>query len=267
MTRSAATQVASGTRTFIGGGQRNTASIEESVVCGGYGNSTTNYWSFVGGGYVNTASGEKGAVVGGRQNAASGIESFVGGGSLNVASGGGSVVAGGGDNNITATNNTASGQYAAILGGIAGLADRYGIQSHASGSFAAQGDAQRIRAVLRNKTTNATATELFLNGSTLRLTVPSGKVMSGIINCTGVKSDGSAVAHYVREFSIKNVAGTTTLVGSNTIGTDTEDNASTDISVTANDTNDAINISVTGIASETWRWVASVDAVEVAYGT
>jgi hypothetical protein len=24
---------------------------------------------------------------------------------------------------------------------------------------------------------------------------------------------------------------------------------------------------VTGIAAETWRWVASVDAVEIAYGT
>jgi hypothetical protein len=83
----------------------------------------------------------------------------------------------------------------------------------------------------------------------------------------GIKSDGSAAACYKRKVAIKNVAGTTSLVGSvETIGTDIEDNASTDVSITADDTNDALDISVTGIASETWRWVAVVEGVEIAYG-
>jgi hypothetical protein len=34
-----------------------------------------------------------------------------------------------------------------------------------------------------------------------------------------------------------------------------------------NDTNDALKVEVTGILDETWRWVASVDAVEIAYGS
>ena len=152
--------------------------------------------------------------------------------------------------------------------GVQSVADRYYIFTHAAGNFSAIGDAQRLRAVLRNKTTTNSAVELFLDGGTTptRFTIPSGKVCSMLINITGVKSDGSAVAHYVRQYSLKNVAGTTSEVYAPvTIGTDNA--AGTSISITASDANDAINISVTGITSETWRWVASIDAVEVAYGT
>lgn len=85
---------------------------------------------------------------------------------------------------------------------------------------------------------------------------------------SGIKSDGSAIANYVRRVVIKNVGGTTSLVGSvETIGTDIEDNASTDVVITADDTNDALQISVTGITAETWRWVAVVEGLEIAYGT
>jgi hypothetical protein len=144
------------------------------------------------------------------------------------------------------------------------------IVAYANGSFGptstSLGDAQQIRTVLFCKTTDDSATEMFITGATTRLTVPSGKVIAMLVNITGVKSDGSAVAHYVRQYAIKNVGGTTTEVYAPvTIGTDNA--ASTSISLSANDTNDALKIEVTGIASETWRWVASVDAVEVAYGT
>jgi regulator of RNase E activity RraA len=85
---------------------------------------------------------------------------------------------------------------------------------------------------------------------------------------SGIKSDGSAVAKYIREGTIKNVSGTTSLAGSIiTVGTDHEDNASTDVTITADDTNDALQINVTGIAAETWRWAAIVQGVEIAYGT
>jgi hypothetical protein len=143
------------------------------------------------------------------------------------------------------------------------------IQVQSCGRFAASGDAQRISVVLRGKTTTNTAVELLTAGfitSSTRLTIPSGKVMAMLVNITGVKSDGSAVAHYVRQYAIKNVGGTTSEVYAPvTIGTDNA--VSTSIAISANDTNDALKIECTGIASETWRWVASVDAVEVAYGS
>jgi hypothetical protein len=107
-----------------------------------------------------------------------------------------------------------------------------------------------------------------LDGSTTRLTITSGKVMSAICRICGIKSDGSAVANYVRRVVIKNVGGTTALVGTvETVGTDIEDNASTDVAITADNTNDALQINVTGIAAETWRWVAVVEGLEIAYGT
>jgi ABC-type proline/glycine betaine transport system permease subunit len=140
------------------------------------------------------------------------------------------------------------------------------MQAHAAGQFAAIGDAQRARFVLRNKTTDATPTELFLDGASVRLTIPSGKVLGLTINITGINSTGATVAHYLRQYALKNVAGTTSEVYAPvTIGTDNA--AGTTIALSANDTNDALRVEVTGIAAETWRWVASVDAVEIAYGT
>jgi hypothetical protein len=62
------------------------------------------------------------------------------------------------------------------------------------------------------RTTTNSAVELFLDGSSTRLTIPSGKVLGLTINITGIKSDGSAVAHYLRQYCLKNVAGTTTEV-------------------------------------------------------
>jgi hypothetical protein len=90
--------------------------------------------------------------------------------------------------------------------------------------------------------------------------------MGMLINITGVKSDGTAVAHYVRQYALKNVAGTTSEVYAPVvIGTDNA--AGTSIAISANDTNDALKIECTGVASETWRWIAVVDSTDLGYGT
>jgi hypothetical protein len=120
------------------------------------------------------------------------------------------------------------------------------------------------------KTTNSTPTTMLIGfGYTnTQFTIPSGKIMFADILISGIKSDGSAAACYKRKVAIKNVGGTTSLVGTvETIGTDIEDNASTDVAITADNTNDALQINVTGIAAETWRWVAVVEGLEIAYGT
>ena len=221
--------VASGNLSVIVGGDRNRASATWSAVVGGNVNQATNNLTFIGGGLENVASGEFGVVGGGYQN-------------------------------------TASGYVSAILGGFNGLADRRGLQAHASGQFAARGDAQRIRAVSRCKTTTNAAVEMALDGSTTYLTIPSGKVIFCNIKVVGVKSDGAVVATYERQYAAKNVAGTSSEVFAPvTIGTDNA--SSTSLEVATVDAGDYIRIRPTGIASETWRWVASVDAVEVAYGT
>jgi hypothetical protein len=140
------------------------------------------------------------------------------------------------------------------------------MSANASGIFSAAGDAQRARFVMRNKTTTNSAVELFLDGSSTRLTIPSGKVLALTINICGISSTGAAVAHYLRQYALKNVSGTTSEVYAPiTIGTDNA--AGTSIALSASDASDALIVSVTGTASTVWRWVASVDAVEVAYGT
>jgi hypothetical protein len=139
------------------------------------------------------------------------------------------------------------------------------MHARASGRFGANGDAQRARFVMRCKTTTNTGVEMALDGSTTYLGIPSGKIIACTINITGSKSDGTAVAHYLRQYCVKNVGGTSSEVYAPvTIGTDNA--AGTTIALSANNADDTLRILVTGIAAETWRWVASVDAVEVAYG-
>jgi hypothetical protein len=208
------------------------------------------------GGTANTASANYAVVAGGQSGTASGINSFVAGGQTNLASGSSSFV--------TGSSNIASAVGAFAFGVIAS-SDRRGMLAQAAGQFSAQGDAQRAGFVLRCKTTTNSAVEMALDGATTYLSIPSGKVISMTIKISGVKSDGSAVAHYVRQYAIKNVGGTSSQVYAPvTIGSDNA--AGTVIALSANDTDDTLRISVTGIASETWRWVASVDAVEIGYG-
>jgi hypothetical protein len=273
LSRSAAADVANGPYSCIGGGQRNVASGAYSVVGGGQVTVASGSNSFAGGGLGVTASGNNSFAGGGQSNTAAGAHNFVGGGQSNASSGSHSVISGGlanivsGNNScvIGGQNNNASAGWAVVLGGVYGLADRVALLAHSAGRFSNPGDAQRTHAVLRNKTTTNSAVELFIDGVGSRYTVTSGKVISMLINITGTKSDGTAVAHYLRQYSIKNVGGTTSQVyAAVTVGTDNA--AGTSIALSADDTNDSLKIEVTGVASETWRWVASVDAVEVGYG-
>jgi hypothetical protein len=261
--RSAATQVASGSRSVCVGNYstasgliavaiNGTATGQGAVAING---SVTNGGVAIGEGA--NASGHNAYVLG-RSSTASGVDSMSLGGS-NTASANRSFASG--------LLCTASAQ-SAYAEGVTAKADRYAMRAFSSGNFGGIGDCQSVDFRVFNKTTNATPTTLFLDGSAIRLTIPSGKVMSALCRICGIKSDGSAVANYVRRVVIKNVGGATFLVGSvETIGTDIEDNASTDVAITADNTNDALQIDVTGIAAETWRWVAVVEGLEIAYGT
>jgi hypothetical protein len=239
---------------------------KNSAIIGGFNNtiSATAESNFLAGGYQNviSAASTLSGIIGGGICEIKKRDSFIGAGRYNVVDAECSAILGGGNGSVG--NEIVSNQ-SGILAGFAARCDRVGMQSHANGRFANNGDAQRARFVMRNKTTTNSAVELFLDGSATRLTIPSGKIFAFTINISGVKSDGSAVAHYLRQYCLKNVAGTMTQVYAPvTIGTDNA--AGTTIALSANDTNDALKVEVTGIAAETWRWVASVDAVEIAYG-
>ena len=251
--------------TAVGGTARGAGAVDFQRTRGDAGRVASGSNSVICGGTENTASGASSAIVGGYFNSASNDFSFVGNGFSNVANGLNSVVCGGGLSNIS-RGNTASAQSAGILCGLTGLADRYAMQAHSAGFFNDNGDAQRARFVLRCFTTTNAAVEMALDGGTTYLTIPSKKVIFMNIKVVGTKTDGSAVATYERQYAVKNVAATSSEVYAPvTIGTDNA--AGTSLEVATVDAGDYVRIRPTGITSEVWRWVASVDAVEVRYAT
>ena len=258
--RTTAAQVASGTASFTAG-VNNTASNTGCVACGSSNTASgTNSFAF---GTLCTAGGNEGSFAGGYNSSTTGGQaSFAHGNSCSASGAYEGCVAHG-------YECTASGR-GSRANGYASQADRSGQVASAYHRFAARGDAQYSRFHLMAKTTNSTPTTMLIGfGYTnTQFTIPSGKIMFADILISGIKSDGSAAACYKRKVAIKNVGGTTSLVGTvETIGTDIEDNASTDVAITADNTNDALQINVTGIAAETWRWVAVVEGLEIAYGT
>jgi len=153
---------------------------------------------------------------------------------------------------------TASGANGTVALGANTSATINGQFAFSSGRPSGSGISQFTVFTLYGNTTTNSAVELFAGadqGGAVRFSIPSGHVMTGLVHIVGSKSDGAAVASYMRQVTIKNVGGTTSLVGTvNLVGTD--EAAGTSISITANDTNDALKIECTGVASETWRWIA-----------
>jgi hypothetical protein len=234
LSRAAVTQVASGNYSVVGGGANNTAREGYTVVGGGRGNSAQG----------GVGADVYASVLGGDANSAQASYASIGGG----------------------LGNLAVSDSAFVAGGRQARADRVGMFAHSAGQFSAVGDAQSGRFVLRCKTTTNAAVEMALNGASSYLTIPSGKVIFCNIKIVGTRSDGIAVATYERQYAVKNVGGASSQIYAPvTIGTDNA--AGTSLSVSVNVGFSYISIQPTGISAQTWRWVAVVDAVEVAYGT
>jgi hypothetical protein len=253
------------------------------TVGGGYGNRAGNgdqtpddaKLATVGGGYHNTASGSYATVGGGQNNTASGNDASVGGGDGNTASGGYATVGGGFSNRASGSAatvggggfNTASGNYAVVPGGKHAVASHYGELAFAGDYFFVNGDAQASLYTLRSTTTDATATELFLDfAETQRITIAAGRALTFDILVTAKAASG-VVAGYKFAGVIKNNSGTTILVGSvaNLLTAEDASAAGWNVTVTADNTNDSLKITVTGAASTTIRWHAVVRTSELSF--
>lgn len=290
--RAASTQVASGARSTILGGENNTASGTEAAVVGGDSNLVSSSRGFIGGGQSNSVTtNNEAAVVGGQGNLASGAQAIVGAGDTNVASGEESGVLSGTGNQATgqrsgvlagSTNvasgtisaivggndNTAAGNRSAIVGGDGAATDKWGQISHGAGKFAAQGDAQSSEFIWRIATADATANvEMFLDGSSLRAAIPTGKAWAFTILLVGRKTDGVAACWEVKG-GAKNIAGAATLIAAVTTtviadGTGATWGVAGGFVVDA--TSDYLRLRVTGAAASSIRWVAHGRIVEVAH--
>ena len=271
--RDSAAQVASGTNATVGGGQRNTASGSDATVVGGDKN-TASGASSVCGGTSSIASGQF-ATAFGRQAVASGSQSFsVGGGtSQNIASGQNSIAMGG-TNNASGSyalaigqQNTASGNYSFAFGKGA-TADKHGQYAHAAGSYGSLGDCQYDRYTILRITTDATPLQMSMNNgapatsTTISIANDSTCAFRALVTARRADADNES-AGYIIEGVIDNNAGTTAFVGTPTVTVLAEDTPAWDVTVTADNTNDALVFTVTGEVGKTIRWGAVVELMKV----
>lgn len=255
---------ASGQYSAISGGRENNISSSYAAISGGYGNTASNSYGFVGGGTSNTASGDTSTVSGGSSNVASGTRSVISGGSGNAASGSYGFVGGG-------ASNTSSGQYSMANGYFATTRGIYGMQAYASGRFSSQGDAQTGLYLLREETTDATAAALVTNSfsatSNNQVIVAnnSAYTFKGIIVARENSTGDAKFWEITGAIEKGATVGTTALVGTPTVTTVAEDSGASawSVSLSADTSNGALKIAVTGEASHTIKWVARVETVEV----
>ncbi len=244
----------------IGGGQDNQLQGLHSVIGGGLENEIVLSKSFIGGGYSNKIGGEYSAIGGGYDNQIAKTYSFIGGGNSNLTLGYYTVIGGGDD-------NTAVKEYSSVIGGQGAITMNYGQMAQASGTFATQGDAQTSVFVLRNQTTDATATSLFLDGAGQQIAMPGNGAMTFHILIVG-KTTGNSGPPIVGGFEVSGTAfdnaGSATLVGPLNIIPFGAGGGWT-VTVGPGTFTQFLDIQVTGTASTTIDWVARVQTAEVIF--
>jgi hypothetical protein len=176
--------------------------------------------------------------------------------------------------------NQTNADYASTPGGYRANAALYGQQAHASGYFAAVGDAQAHELVFRASVTGTAITELFLNGSTIRAILPStNTIWQGIVDIVAVTTavgNGTGTAGDIvgteYKVTIKRIGTSTVIVGTvQEIGTTNSDTSmSTSVfTLDADDTNEALRLrftppSTSGTTS-TYRVVATFRGTQIRY--
>jgi hypothetical protein len=245
MVRSAATQVASGASAVIGGGENNTASGSQSAVPGGSNNFAAGTASFAGGQSGTTGSSATSAIAYGANATANGLQS-------------------------AAFGNTATGDVSMAVGANA-IARTRGSVANSSGQFAAQGDAQVERLVHRISTANATPTALSANGvapaAATCAVLPNNSVFAFEITIAAkVSSFGDRATYKITGQISRNASAAATAIdGTPTITTIASIGGASAwvAAVNANTTLGSLEVTVTGAASTTIKWVASIVLTEV----
>ncbi|MBI3257872.1 MAG: hypothetical protein HYZ54_00070 [Ignavibacteriae bacterium] len=106
-------------------------------------------------------------------------------------------------------------------------------------------------------TSNSTSQELFLDGNSLRLIVSINTTYLFKILLLGHGTDNADVACYEFSGAISNRAGTTAIVGTVSKNIIVETDSTWDADVTADDTNDALVVTVTGASGKNIYWEAA----------
>jgi hypothetical protein len=230
-------------------------SVNNSAVGGiafGYLNSITNSFLF--------SSGNFGIAIG---NSNTVTAPTVGTGNLGTAIGD--------TNTVSALQGFALGKQAASR--------NYGGYAYGSGQFTTAGDAQHGRYILRNKTTDATQASLFLNGSSEKLVLQDNEAMKirgrviaqdltrakyAAWSFEAMVTRGTGVASVVAYTSTDPNPATLTAGAKNVTAQVTVGSASAWVlNISADTTNGALDVKVTGESGVTIAWVADLESIEV----
>jgi hypothetical protein len=107
---------------------------------------------------------------------------------------------------------------------------------------------------------------LNLNTSTDRITIPNNSVVAFTVNLV-IQDDTNQNVDYRRyEGAIRNIGGTTSIVGVVTEITITQDSSLFTCAVTADNTNDALSIAVTNSGSNTIKCLGTVNIYQITRG-
>lgn len=259
MTRDASAKVASGTESALLGGNSNTASGMRSVVFGGYN---------------NAIAGQDGAIIGGNTNSV-----FIGAARSVVIGGNGSQAQAADSFILASLSETRSA--GSIAFGTRASANRIGYRVAGAGHFAlsgvSYGTAQCGSLTARIATTDATVTELTLDGATPngnasmftsnRIVLADHQTMFADVFVVARSMNGADDACFVRRCLVTRDAGASTvaLVGSNSPTTDikTAGASGWDVTLSVNTGDGTLRISVTGAAATNINWLAEVQIREV----
>jgi len=131
--------------------------------------------------------------------------------------------------------------------------------------FASSGDCQMSFFVLNASTTDATPTTMITSfGGSSKMVIPANTTWAFEITIAGRSDSGTDNAMYIKRGMIKrDGAGNTALIGSVSDVYTNETDANWDAAVTANDTNEVLEITVTGVAAANINWTATAKLTEV----
>jgi hypothetical protein len=160
-----------------------------------------------------------------------------------------------------------------VPGGFRGKATRQGELSHAAGLFNSAGDAQHTILIGRRLTTDDTQQILTINGLTPStdniFSIPAQTCWAFDIKLSAYNVTNNQGGWWTFRGGIRrNNANSTVLIGNVVASSGVESSIATSIAdVVADDTNEALEIRITGVAAKNIRWVGVIDFSQVSYGT
>ena len=256
------------------GGSGNSALGEQSEVLGGGGSSATGTGSTIVGGKDSNNSGNWAIIAGGRghTNTAAARSGTLAGEHTTITHTDSAMLAVKGTNAVnkqSQANRTAHVDNLHIFeGGFkmpTGATDTYVLTTDGNGvgtwQAAAGGPAGPSGTTLSGTTSNNTQTEIFVDGvASSRMTIATNTTW--MFSAMVAARSATESAGYKIEGVIKNDGGTTSLVGIAVKTVFAEEDATWDITVEADDTNDALVFKVTGDSADSVTWEVTANKTE-----